>query len=118
LAAQRLAEGERLAAQTELERTASLKNRGDGREPPAEESPHHLWALDRPSWECSRWDRLDPVAEWVEDKEVVTGTGVVTGEGLVQRRGVGRGSDRAGWETEEGDDPLGQGAEASITKTV
>jgi hypothetical protein len=35
-----LADGERLAAQTELQRTASLKEREGGREPPAEESPH------------------------------------------------------------------------------
>jgi hypothetical protein len=88
-------------------------DRGDGREPPAEESPHHLWALDRPSWECSRRDRLDPVAEGVEDKEVVTSTRVVTGEGLVER-GVGRGSDRAGGGIEEGDHPPGQRADASI----
>jgi hypothetical protein len=48
----------------------------------------------------------------VEDEEVVAGAGVVTGEGLVER-GVGRGNVRTGWETEEGDDPPGQGAEAS-----
>jgi hypothetical protein len=34
-----LAKGERPAAQTELERSASLKDREDGMEPPAEESP-------------------------------------------------------------------------------
>jgi hypothetical protein len=51
----------------------------------------------------------------VEDEEVVAGTGVVTGEGLVER-GVGRGSVRAGGGTEEGDDLPGQGAEASISK--
>jgi hypothetical protein len=43
---------------------------------------------------------------------LVAGTGVVTGEGLVER-GVGRGSVRAGEGTKEGDDPPGQGAEAS-----
>lgn len=48
----------------------------------------------------------------MEDKELVAGTGMVTGEGLVER-GVGRGSVRAGEGTEEGDDPPGQGAEAS-----
>jgi hypothetical protein len=48
----------------------------------------------------------------VEDKELVAGTGMVTGEGLVER-GVGRGRVGGGEGTEEGDDPPGQGAEAS-----
>ena len=84
-------------------------DRGDGREPPAEESPHHLWALDRPSWELNRRDGLDTFTEGVEVKEVFADTGVVTGEGL-----VGRGNEQEGWGTEEEDDPLGQEAEASI----
>jgi hypothetical protein len=80
-----LAKGERPAAQTELERSASLKDREDGMEPPAEESSRQRWALDRPSWELNHWDGQDADAEEVEIKGVVAGTGVIADEGLVGR---------------------------------
>jgi hypothetical protein len=95
-----LAKGERPAAQTELERSASLKDREDGMEPPAEESPRQRWALDRPSWEHSRWDGQEADAEEVEIKGVVAGTGEMAGEGLVGR-GAGREAEQAGWGSEE-----------------
>jgi hypothetical protein len=70
-------------------------------EPPAEESPRQRWALDRPSWELSRWDGQDADAEEVEIKGVVAGTGEMAGEGLVGR-GARREAEQAGWGSEEG----------------
>ena len=114
-----LAKGERPAAQTELERSAALKEREDGEEPPAEASPRQRWALDRPSWELSRRDDQDADAEEVGNKVVVAGTGEMAGEGLVGR-GDGMEAEQAGWNSEvegaapgQGAEAPGQGAEAS-----
>lgn len=106
-----LAKGERPAAQTGLERSAALKEREDGEEPPAEASPRQRWALDRPSWELSRRDDQDADAEEVGNRVVVAGTGEMAGEGLVGR-GAGREAEQAGWGSEEEGAAPGQGAEA------
>lgn len=79
----RHAGAEGLAVNPGLERT-SLKECGGGKDSPAEESSLHRCALDRPSWETERRDRMGPTAVGVEDGGVVAGIGMESDEGLVE----------------------------------
>lgn len=67
-----------------MERTTSLKERGGGKDSLAEESSLHRCALDHPSSETERRDRLSRAAVGVGDGGVVARIGMEAGEGLVE----------------------------------